>query len=255
MDLFKLIPRLMRSGFHCSFVFFWDNLINIYTIRYKCLVLPGCSESRWALCAWVGPAEGGLLVAPWGSTGPALLWWGGGQLKILCLVTRHFFLLLMRDKEHYSGPPEGCLLPLAVRLALPLPLSKWQRGGLCYDGACSALTMTINAIFDSLSYSDPAFVISKITSTRVLCRLSVLSSEWWWRRQGGLPDFKWPCPILTPLQHAAWSLHPHKVRPALGAHCAWKIVGAWSTVEKPSTWVWSPVDRPTTWVWHTVDGS
>ena len=130
MDLFKLIPRLMRSGFHCSFVFFWDNLINIYTIRYKCLVLPGCSESRWALCAWVGPAEGGLLVAPWGSTGPALMWWGGGQLKILCLVTRHFFLLLMRDKEHYSGPPEGCLLPLVVRLALPLPLSKWQRASL-----------------------------------------------------------------------------------------------------------------------------
>ena len=52
-----------------------------------------------------------------------------------------------------------------------------------------------------------------------------------------MPDFKWPGPILTPLQHAAWSLHPHKVRPAVGAHCAWKIVGAWSTVDKPPTWV------------------
>ena len=70
-----------------------------------------------------------------------------------------------KDKEHYSGPPEGCLLP---------PLQRgWSCLCLCqsdkeedYDWTCSALTMTINAIFDNLSSSDPALVISKITSTK-----------------------------------------------------------------------------------------
>ena len=83
----------------------------------------------------------------------------------------------------YLGKTKSTIVVLQKVVCCPL-----QRGWSClclcqsdkeedHDEACSALTMTINAIFDSFSFSDPALVISKITSTRVLCRLSVLSSE------------------------------------------------------------------------------